>query len=41
MRIAHVVSHAGDRIEDLRQLYEQLQFILADARRRGVSYVVG
>ena len=45
MRSMRVVSlympHAGDRIEDLRQLYEQLQFILADARRRGFSYVVG
>ena len=33
--------HAGYPIEDLRQLYVQLQFVPADARRRGFSYVVG
>ena len=45
MRIMRVVSlympHAGYPSEDLRQLYEQMQFILADARRHGFSYVVG
>ena len=44
MRIMRVVSlympHAGYPIEGLRQLYEQFRFILADARRRGFSYVV-
>lgn len=44
-RVIRLVSvympHAGYPIDDLRRLYEQLQFVLEDARRRGFTYMVG